>query len=271
MSDETTNEGIAGVGLLIAAYVDERGANNAYDQLKQAKKSGEFYFDDAAIIRNSAKGKIHIDEKGDMSTGKGAGIGALIGGVVGILAGPVGWAVVGGAAIGAIAAHHDAGFSKESLKEIGAALPPGTSALAVTTSKDFIEAVRKADTEGETLTFAKDIAAEINGQLSLRQDVLMGLVITEEGVAATKVVSSPTAVSVFGIAATEDGVVAEHVVATADGVAYEIAAETDEGAAYEAGVITEDGAVIVDAVALPEEASEEETPEEAPKEDTPEE
>ena len=44
MSDETTNtdQGVAGVGLLVAAYVDER-ADNALDSLKQAKKAGEFY------------------------------------------------------------------------------------------------------------------------------------------------------------------------------------------------------------------------------------
>ena len=132
MSDETTNEGVAGVGLLVAAYVHERGADNALDQLKKAKKAKQFYYDDAAVIRRSAEGKVHIKETGDMSTGKGAGIGALVGGVVGLLAGPVGWAALGGAGIGAIAAHKDAGFDKDTLEEIGSALPSGTSALAVT-------------------------------------------------------------------------------------------------------------------------------------------
>ena len=100
------------MGLFVAAYVDELGADNALNQLKQAKKADQFYYDDAAIIRRSAEGKVHIDEKGDMSTGKGAGIGALTGGVVGVLGGPGG--VIGGAAVGAaidgIAAHGDAGF-----------------------------------------------------------------------------------------------------------------------------------------------------------------
>jgi hypothetical protein len=105
MSDETTNEGVAGVGLLVAAYVDERGADNALEQLKQAKKAKQFYYDDAAVVRRSAEGKVHVKETGDMSTGKGAAIGGLVGGVIGLLAGPVGWAVLGGAAVGAIAAH----------------------------------------------------------------------------------------------------------------------------------------------------------------------
>ena len=237
MSDETTNEGIAGVGLFIAAYVDERGADNALDMLKQAKKADEFYYDDAAVVRRSAEGKVHVKETGDMSTGKGAGIGALVGGVVGLIAGPVGWAALGGAAIGALAAHGDAGFDKDTLEEIGGALPSGTSALAVTTSKDFVEAVRKQAPKEETLTLARDIATQINDHLNARQDVLMALILSEEGVAATKIVSAPGEVAVFGIAATEEGVVA--------------------GAA----VATPEGAAAVGAVATPVEEGEEEAPE----------
>jgi uncharacterized membrane protein len=219
MSDETTNEGVAGVGLLVAAYVDERGADNALDMLKKAKKADQFYYDDAAVVRRSAEGKVHVKETGDMSTGKGAGIGALIGGVVGLLAGPVGWAALGGAAVGAIAAHGDAGFDKDTLEEIGGALPNGTSALAVTTSKEFVEAVRKEASEEETLTLARDIATQINGHLNARQDVLMAMVLTEDGVAAGKIVSAPDEVAVFGIAATEEGAVAVAAVATSEGEA----------------------------------------------------
>ena len=218
MSDE---QGIAGVGMFIAAYVDELGANQALDNLKQARNDGEIYYDDAAVVRCDAKGKVHIKETGDMSTGKGAGIGALIGGVIGILGGPgaVAAGAAAGAAIGAIAAHTDGGFDQNSLKKLGGALPAGSSALAVTTSQDFVEAVRKESTDEDTLSLASDIADQINAHLSARQDVLMALVITEAGVAATKVVSSPDEVAAFGIVATPDGVVARAGVATPDGTA----------------------------------------------------
>ncbi|MGD9092651.1 MAG: DUF1269 domain-containing protein [Anaerolineales bacterium] len=229
MSDETTDQGIAGVGLFVAAYVDERGADNALDALKEAKKNDEFYYDDAAVVRRDAEGKVHINETGDMTTGKGAGIGALIGGVLGLLGGPAGVALGlgAGALVGGIAAHGDAGFDNDSLKEIGAALPAGTSALAVTTSKDFVEEVRKQAPDEETLTLARDIATQINDSLSARKDVLMAMVLTEAGVAASKVVSSPEEVAAFGIAATEEGMVAR------------------------AGVATEEGVVVVDAAAVP--------------------
>jgi uncharacterized membrane protein len=243
MSDETTDQGIAGVGLFVAAYVDERGADNALDALKEAKKNDEFYYDDAAVVRRDAEGKVHINETGDMTTGKGAGIGALIGGVLGLLGGPAGVALGlgAGALVGGIAAHGDAGFDNDSLKEIGAALPAGTSALAVTTSKDFVEEVRKQAPDEETLTLARDIATQINDSLSARKDVLMAMVLTEAGVAASKVVSSPEEVAAFGIAATEEGMVAR------------------------AGVATEEGVVVVDAAAVPVEDEPEDEPEEDPQ------
>ena len=256
MSEESSgnveqSEGVAGVGMFVAAFVDELAAEGALERMKQARKSGEFYYEDAAVLRCDAKGKVHIKETGDMSTGKGAGIGALIGGVIGLLGGPAGVAVGAGAgaALGGLAAKGDAGFSSESLKEIGAALVPGSSAIAATTSQMFVEEVRRQAQEGETVSAAAEIAADIRQNLEARQDVLYSMVLTEKGVAAKKVVSSPTAVAVFGIAASEEGVVAGQAVVTGEGVAYEVAATTEDEAAYEAGVVTEEGAAVVDAYA----------------------
>jgi len=221
MSSDTTDQGVAGVGMLLAGYTGQNDADEAFSNLKDAKNSGEFYYDDAAVVSRDAGGEVNITEHGDMSTGKGAGIGALIGGVIGILGGPAGVAIGAGAgaAIGGIAAHSDAGFNNETLERIGGALPNSTSALAVTTSKDFVETVRDQQTESDALTMAQDIADEITGNLNAGQDVLMAMALTEDGVAATKVVSSDDAVAVFGITATGEGAAAGAVVATDDGVA----------------------------------------------------
>lgn len=220
MGDEEVVQDVAGVGMVLAGYVDGNGADNALEALKQAKSDGIFAYDGAAVVRRDLNGQISSKETGDMSTGKGAGIGALVGGVVGILGGPAGIAIGAGAgaAIGGIASHKDAGFDNDTIEEIGGALPNDTSALAVTTSKNFIEAIRDAATDEETLTFAQDIADTISGHLNAGQDVLMALLLTEDGVAATKVVSSPDELGVFGIAVTEDGAAAGAVVATDDGV-----------------------------------------------------
>lgn len=216
MTSDTSDQGMAGVGLLVAGYTGQHDADAAFNDLKQAKDNGTFYYDDVAVVSRGDDGKVNITEHGDMSTGKGAGIGALIGGVIGILGGPAGVAIGAGAgaAIGGIAAHSDAGFNNQTLERIGGALPNNSSALAVTTSKDFVEQVRNAETDQEALTMAQDIADEITSNLSAAQDVLLAMVLTDAGVAATKVVSSPDAVAVFGMSATDEGATAGAVVAS---------------------------------------------------------
>jgi uncharacterized membrane protein len=132
MSDKQA-EGAAAVGFLVMAFTDETSADDALKAMKEAKKQKQFYFEDAAVIRQDADGTVHHHETGDMTTGKGAGVGALVGGILGVLGGSV------GVALGAGAAHGDAGFNNESLETIGVALQPGTSALAAITSHDFLK------------------------------------------------------------------------------------------------------------------------------------
>jgi uncharacterized membrane protein len=96
------------------------------------------------VIRQDADGKVHYSETGDMRMGRGAGAGALIGGLLGILGGPAGIAIgaSAGAALGAAATHGDAGFRDESLKTVGLALKPSTSAVFAITSDAFLRAVQ---------------------------------------------------------------------------------------------------------------------------------
>ena len=89
---------VPAVGFLVVAFTDENAADQALDAMKDAKKQQTFYFENAAVIKQDPDGKVHYHETGDMSTGKGAGIGALVGGVLGILGGPAG--VVVGAGTG---------------------------------------------------------------------------------------------------------------------------------------------------------------------------
>ena len=159
---------IPAVGFLVVAFTDEKAADQALDAMKAAKKQQQFYFEDAAVIRQDAKGKVHYHETGDMSTGKGAGIGALVGGVLGILGGPAG-VVVGagvGAAIGGALASGDKGFKNESLKTIGVALKPGTSAVAVITSHDFLKAMQQQVPIEDIRTVVSNLAAELSAQLA---------------------------------------------------------------------------------------------------------
>lgn len=260
------------VGFLVLAFLDEKAADQALDAMKQAKKQGQFYFEEAAVIRQDAQGKVHYHETGEMGAGKGAGVGALVGGIVGILGGPVGVALGAGvgAAVGATAAGRDKGFRNESLSTVGVALMPGTSALAVITSSDFLKAVQQQVPIEDIRAAVSNLAAEISAQLSEKKNVAIGLLLTEDALVVKKIAANEETAEIVGAAITADAVVAGAAVATKEGVAYQIVGATAEGVVAEVGVITDEGAVVVDAVAPAEapalDAAPAETAAEAPAE-----
>lgn len=257
--------GIAAVGFLVMAFTDENAADETLKMLKEAKKEGQFYFEDAAVIRQDAKGKVHYHETGDMHTGKGATIGALVGGVLGILGGPAGVALGAGAgaAIGGTAAHGDAGFRDESLKSVGVALKPGTSAVAAITSHDFLKAVQKQVPVDEIRGVIHNLAAEISARLEQGQSMAVGVVLTEEGLAVQEVAVGRESAAIYEAVVTDEGVVAGAAVATAGEVDYEVAVATEEGDFVEAGAVTADEAVVVDYAAVPEDRVTEDSGEES--------
>jgi len=261
MSD-SQQQGIPAVGFLVVAFTDENSAGQALDDMKEAKNQGQFYFEDAAVIRQDEKGKVHYHETADMSALTGAGIGALVGGVIGILGGPTGM-VVGaglGSVVGGALAAGDKGFSNESLKTMGVALMPGTSAAVVITSHDFLKAVHQQVAIEDIRTVVSNLSAELSAQLAAGKSVALGLLLTAEGLAFEEIIADADSAQVVGAVITGDGIVAGAAVSTADGTAYEVGAETADGAALEEGVITDDGAVIVDAAATSEAPAEDTAP-----------
>jgi uncharacterized membrane protein len=245
-------QGVPAVGFLVMAFTDEYAADQALDAMKAAKKQQQFYFEDAAVIKQDLQGKVKYHETGEMNTGKGASIGALVGGVLGVLAGPAG-VVVGagaGAAVGAAISSADKGFKNESLGTIGVALKPGTSAIAAITSHDFLKAVQQQVPIEDIRTIVSNVAAELSAQLGQNKSVAIGLILTEGGLAIKEIAADAVSTSVVGAVITDDAVVAGAVVATADGVAYKVVGATADVVAGEAGVITDEGAVIVDAAAV---------------------
>ena len=260
-------QGIPAVGFLVVAFTDENAADQMLDAMKAAKKQQQFYFEDAAVIRQDPQGKVHYHETGDMSTGKGAGIGALVGGVIGVLGGPAGVAVGAGvgAAIGGAIATRDSGFKNESLETVGVALKPGTSAVAAITSHDFLKAMQQQVPIEDIRTAVSNLANELSARLAEGKDVAVGLLLTGQGLAIKEIAADQDSAQVVGAVITADAVVAGAAVATADGVAYKIVGATAEGVAAEVGVITDEGAVVVDAIA-PAEASAADAPaDDAPK------
>ena len=260
MSNAEQQQGIAAVGFLVVAFTDEHAADQALDAMKAAKRQQQFYFEDAAVIRQDAQGKVHYKETGDMGAGKGAGIGALVGGILGVLGGPAGVALGAGAgaAVGGAVASRDKGFRNESLNTVGVALMPGTSAVAAITSRDFLKAVQQQVPIENIRTAVSNLASEISAQLSENKSVAIGLLLTELGLAVKKIAVGEESTEVVAAVITDDAIVVGAALVTAEGVAYEIAGATAEGAVVEVGVITaeavtmDESAVVADAVVTPE-------------------
>lgn len=254
----TESHEIAAVGFLVMAFPNENAGDETLKMMKEAKKQKEFYFEDAAVVKQDAQGKVHYHETGDMHTGKGAGIGALIGGVLGILGGPAGVALGAGAgaAIGSAAAHGDAGFRDESLEAVGIALKPSTSAVVAITNHAFLSAVQKQVPVEDIRGAVRNLSNEISTRLDQGQSMALGIVLSEDGLAIKEVAVGSDYAEIYGVVATDEGIAAGAALVTADEVDYEVAVATEEGVFVEAGVATEDEAVVVDYVEEGESADE---------------
>lgn len=206
MGKESEVKGV--IGVVVAAYPDGESGDQALKTMKEAKELEYIYFEDAAVIRQDADGDVHYEETDDMSTGKGSGIGALIGGVIGILGGPAG-VVLGagaGAIVGGAAAHGDAGFKDESLEQLGVALKPGSSALAVLADEKQLKSLREQVSDADIRTAVAELGDHLAAQLEEGKSAALGIILTEDGLALTEVASSEKVMDVIVAVADKDGV-----------------------------------------------------------------
>ena len=157
-------ENAAFEGIIVVAYPNEHMAKNVLEKANDAKKQKAIEFWDAAIIRKDEKGQYHYDETKDMSTPKGAGIGAVVGGLIGLPGGPAG-VVLGaglGAAIGGFAANTDSGISDERLEDVGHALQSGNSALIIVSRHDYLQAMQEYAADEYTTRALKKLTTGIS-------------------------------------------------------------------------------------------------------------
>ena len=129
------------VELFVAAYGDEKGAADALKDFQSAHRAGAIDLIDAAVIVHSADDKVHFEETVDPSGKKWAKRGAIAGGIAGLIFPPsiIASAAVGAAGGGVWGKVRDKGFKDEDLKDIGASLPPGTSAIIVIAEDRVVE------------------------------------------------------------------------------------------------------------------------------------
>jgi len=180
--------------VILAAFKDENGADQALEQLKAAKKERLIAIDNVAVLRKDPSGKLHVKEPTDMGPGRGAAIGGVLGGLTGLVFGPVGLALVGGAAIGGVIAKlHDSGFKDDRLRQLGENLPPSSSAILAVIKHIWVaelaDELQKAGAEVVTEQLGADIAA----QLKEGNDVAYTAVATQDAVGVARVTSEPAA------------------------------------------------------------------------------
>jgi uncharacterized membrane protein len=159
----------APLDVVVAAFNDEKGADAALAKLKAAQKEGVIKVKDAALLNMDANSKLHVKETGDMTGTRGAAIGGVTGAVVGVIAGPVGWAALGGAAIGGLVAKiRDSGFNNTRLEQWGANLSPGSSAIVAVIEHTWVNELEKLlqqeAKEIVSLAIEADIATQLEAQ-----------------------------------------------------------------------------------------------------------
>jgi uncharacterized membrane protein len=162
------------IEVVVAAFPTENGAKNALRELNQADKDGALDMRDAAVLTRDPQNQLRVVETADKGFGRGAMMGGVAGAAVGILAGPIGWAALGGAAVGGLAAKlRDGGFPDERLRQIGDGLQPGSSALVAVIEHVWLEDVqRMLEEKGADVTTEAvdpDIAAELDEQAERAQ------------------------------------------------------------------------------------------------------
>jgi uncharacterized membrane protein len=133
------------IELFVASFGTEAEAGAALKDFQSAHRSGAIDLIDAAVIVHTADGKVKFEETADPSGKKWAKRGAIAGGVVGLIFPPsiIVSAAVGGGAGGLWGKIRDKGFKDEDLKEIGASLPPGSSAIIAVAEDRMVEQLER--------------------------------------------------------------------------------------------------------------------------------
>jgi uncharacterized membrane protein len=160
------------VQVVVAAFANQQGADDALKDLEEAQEHGLITIRDVAIVQRDGQGDVHIESTQHHATGRGAVIGGVAGAIVGLLTGPVGWATGGGAVVGALASRlRESGFPKERLEKVADSLRPGTSALVAVIDQTWLKEVGDLLTNRASELLTESIQADIANELEAGRDV----------------------------------------------------------------------------------------------------
>jgi uncharacterized membrane protein len=222
----------APIELIVAAFQSETGADEALAQLKEAKRDRLIGIKDAAVIRRDEKDKVHINDVRDVSGGKGAVAGAVIGTAIALLSGPVGIVLAGatGALVGGLTAKAvDMGLPNKRLKEISTSLKPGTSAIVAIIEHTWVTQIEDAMAEAGAEVMREAIKSDIASQLEAGRDVSYSALSSDEGLAVNRTAGSEDELEISDLSLTDDGLVAQGTVVNKQGMATQALMITEDG------------------------------------------
>jgi uncharacterized membrane protein len=168
------------VQLVVAAFDDDKGANEALRQLKEFKKEKLIGIQGAVLMVKDATGqKIQYKEVG-LTPAKGALGGVVLGAALGILTGGAGIILgAGGALLGGLVGRkkQDSRFASDRINQVASSLKPGASALVAVVEHKWVADLEKELEEmgGDLLTapISSDIARELEEHHEVAYSVLL--------------------------------------------------------------------------------------------------
>ena len=117
--------------LVVITFETAEEAMKVRDLFKQQQKDGRMSLDDAAVITKEADGSIKVRDEVDRGVKVGAGIGGVMGLLLGSVFFPIGGLVLGAAGGALVGAFTNHGLDKKFIKEVTDSLEPNSSALFV--------------------------------------------------------------------------------------------------------------------------------------------
>lgn len=201
-----SKENITFEGIIVAAYVDQGAADEVLNTVKEAKKEKSFLFWDAVVIRKDERGRYFYNETRDMSTPKGAGIGAVIGGILGIAAGPAG-IVLGtglGAALGGFVASADSGLKDDRLENVGHALESDNSAILIVSSHEYLQAMHEYAGEEDTTEAMKKLTKGISQHMGHGRNVAYTITAAGRSVSCHELTARGDIAELLGVGTTAE-------------------------------------------------------------------
>jgi uncharacterized membrane protein len=150
--------------LIALTFANQEDATRARDALHQLERDGRLSLYDAAVISKNDAGELSIRDEIDRDVKIGAGLGGALG-LLFSWAFPLVGLVVGGAGGAMVGKLLDRDIDRQFIQELGGAVQPGGSALAVLVREAEADALRAALTPFTGTVYQTTLDTDLEDQL----------------------------------------------------------------------------------------------------------